>query len=118
MILGDRVRLLREGKKLSQGDIEERTGLKRCYISRVESGHTVPAIETLEKIAHGLEVPLYQFFYEGEEPPKVLTFPKQEDGAAWGSSGEGAIYLNKLCKLLPDIDQRNRTLLLQTLNKM
>ncbi len=46
MIIGDRLRALREEKKLSQGDIEKRTGLLRCYISRVENGHTVPAIET------------------------------------------------------------------------
>jgi transcriptional regulator with XRE-family HTH domain len=51
MIIGDRLRALREEKKLSQGDIEKRTGLLRCYISRVENGHTVPAIETLEKMA-------------------------------------------------------------------
>src|SRR5437879_11746995 len=51
MIIGDRLRELREGKSLSQGDIEKRTGLLRCYISRVENGHTVPAIETLEKMA-------------------------------------------------------------------
>lgn len=118
MILGERLRLLREGKKLSQGEVEERTGLKRCYISRVENGHTVPAIETLEKLAHGLEVPLYQFFYDGEEPPRVLPFPKPEDGSEWGSSGEEGVYLKKLCRLLPRIDQRDRNLLLQTLNKM
>ena len=46
MIIGDRLRTLREQKKLSQGDIEKRTGLLRCYISRVENGHTVPAVET------------------------------------------------------------------------
>jgi transcriptional regulator with XRE-family HTH domain len=63
MILGDRIRELREAKKLSQGDIEKRTGLLRCYISRVENGHTVPAIETLEKIARACEVPLYHLFY-------------------------------------------------------
>ena len=59
MIIGDRIRGMREEKKLSQGDIEKRTGLLRCYISRVENGHTVPAIETLEKIARALECPLY-----------------------------------------------------------
>ena len=55
MIIGDRLRALREEKKFSQGDIEKRTGLLRCYISRVENGHTVPAIETLEKMARALE---------------------------------------------------------------
>jgi transcriptional regulator with XRE-family HTH domain len=59
MVIGDRLRELREGKNLSQGDIEKRAGLLRCYISRVENGHTVPAIETLEKLARAFEFPLY-----------------------------------------------------------
>jgi len=58
MIIGDRLRELRESKKLSQGDVEKRTGLLRCYISRIENGHTVPAIETLEKMARAFEVPM------------------------------------------------------------
>ena len=58
MLLAHRLRAIREAKNLSQGDIEERTGLLRPYISRVENGHTVPSIETLEKLARALEVPL------------------------------------------------------------
>jgi transcriptional regulator with XRE-family HTH domain len=90
MIIGDRLRELREGKKLSQGDIEKRTGLLRCYISCVENGHTVPAIETLEKLARALECPLYQLFYEGEEPPQLpnLLKGKSSHDMAWGSSGK------------------------------
>ena len=90
MIIGDRLRALREEKKLSQGDIEKRTGLLRCYISRVENGHTVPAIETLEKMARALEVPLYQLFYDGEEPPELPNLPKRKtaDEIAWGSYGQ------------------------------
>ena len=72
MIVADRLRSLREKKKLSQGDIEERTGLLRCYVSRVENGHTVPAVETLEKFARALEVPLYELLYEGDEPPQGI----------------------------------------------
>jgi transcriptional regulator with XRE-family HTH domain len=75
MIIGERLRALREEKNFSQGDIEKRTGLLRCYISRVENGHTVPAVETLEKFARALEVPTYQLFYEGDEPPKHPTCP-------------------------------------------
>lgn len=76
MIIGDRLREMREEKKLSQGDIEKRTGLLRCYISRVENGHTVPAIETLEKLARALEVSLYHLFYDGEEPRQLpVTIP-------------------------------------------
>jgi Uncharacterized protein conserved in bacteria len=73
MMIGERLREIREVKKLSQGDIEKRTGLLRCYVSRVENGHTVPAIETLEKMARALEVPLYQLFYEAKSHQKCLT---------------------------------------------
>ena len=61
MILGYRLRFLREEKNLSQADIEQRTGLLRCYISRVENGHTVPSVETLEKMARDLEFPYITF---------------------------------------------------------
>ncbi len=54
MLIGDRIRAIREAKKLSQGDIEKRCGLLRAYVSRVEQGHTVPAVETLEKWARAL----------------------------------------------------------------
>jgi transcriptional regulator with XRE-family HTH domain len=70
MVISDRLRAIGEEKDLSQGDIENRTGLKRCYVSRVENGHTVPSIETLEKMARALEVPLYQLFYDGKRRPK------------------------------------------------
>jgi transcriptional regulator with XRE-family HTH domain len=65
MLIGDRLRELREQKNLSQGDVEKRTGLLRCYVSRVENGHTVPTVETLEKRARALEIPMYALFYDG-----------------------------------------------------
>jgi transcriptional regulator with XRE-family HTH domain len=120
MIIGDRLREMREEKKLSQGDIEKRTGLLRCYISRVENGYTVPAIETLEKMARALEIPMYQLFYEGEEPPKVPTLLKQKspEEGAWGSSGKEARYLNKLCRLLSKAGEEDRKLVMHMAQKM
>jgi transcriptional regulator with XRE-family HTH domain len=120
MIIGDRLRQMREAKKLSQGDVEKRTGLLRCYISRVENGHTVPAVETLEKLARAFEVPLYQLFYEGEEPPKLpnLLKRKSSDEIAWGGSGKDARYLNKLRRLLGKSDYEHRKLLLHMAQKM
>jgi transcriptional regulator with XRE-family HTH domain len=114
MIIGDHLRALREEKKLSQGDIEKRTGLLRCYISRVENGHTVPAIETLEKMARALEIPMYQLFYEGEEPPKppILSTRKSSEENAWGSSGKDARFLSKLRRLLGKSDEQHRKLIL------
>jgi len=120
MIIGDRLREMREGKKLSQGDIEKRTGLLRCYISRVENGHTVPAIETLEKMARALECPLYQLFYEGEEPPKLPTLLKRKSSEeiAWGSTGKEAHYLHKFRRLLGKTEESDRKLLLYMAQKM
>jgi transcriptional regulator with XRE-family HTH domain len=120
MIISDRLRELREGKNLSQGDIEKRTGLLRCYISRVENGHTVPAIETLEKLARALEVPLYQLFYDGEEPPKLpnLLKRKTSDDIAWGSSGKHATYLHKLRKCLSKAGDADRKLIMVMTQKM
>jgi transcriptional regulator with XRE-family HTH domain len=120
MIIGERLRALREEKNLSQGDIEKRTGLLRCYISRVENGHTVPAIETLEKMARALEVPLYQLFYDGEEPPELPNLPKRRsaDEVAWGSKGKEARYLSKFRRLLGRVDEADRRLLMFMAQKM
>jgi len=74
VIIADRLRALREAKRLSQGDIEKRTGLLRCYISRVENGHTVPAIETLEKMAPALEIPMYQLSMTVRSRPSCRIF--------------------------------------------
>jgi transcriptional regulator with XRE-family HTH domain len=120
MIIGDRLRALREERKFSQGDVEKRTGLLRCYISRVENGHTVPAIETLEKMARALEVPLYQLFYDGEEPPELANLLKRKaaDGIAWGSSGKDARFLVKFRRLLGRVNEGDRKLLLYMAQKM
>ena len=118
MIIGDRLREMREEKNLSQGDIEKRSGLLRCYISRVENGHTVPAVETLEKLARALEVPLYQLFYDGEEPPKLPDIPKQKPADAWGSAGKDARFLSKLCRLLSKTAEGDRKLLLHMAQRM
>jgi transcriptional regulator with XRE-family HTH domain len=120
MVIADRLRALREEKKLSQGDIEKRTGLLRCYISRVENGHTIPAIETLEKMARAMEVPLYQLFYDGEEPPKPPARPKRKGSAdtAWGHSGKDARVLDRFRRLLGRMDGQDMKLLFFMAQKM
>src|SRR5258707_6610650 len=100
MDIGHRLTSLREEKKLSQGDIEKRTGLLRCYISRVENGHTVPAVETLEKMARALEMPLYQLMYDGTEPPKLPTKTNGRKAPECGGVRKDASFLNKLCGFL------------------
>jgi|ERR1017187_6505769 transcriptional regulator with XRE-family HTH domain len=120
MVIADRLRALRKEKRLSQGDIEKRTGLLRCYISRVENGHTVPAIETLEKFARAMEVPLYQIFYDGEKAAVPPNFLKQKgaDEVDWGSAGKDARALGRFRTLLGRMRNPDRRLLLHMAQKM
>lgn len=115
MVVGERLRTLREGKKMSQGDIEKRTGLLRCYISRVENGHTVPSLETLEKLAHALEIPLYQLFFEGKKPPRALNLPEQ---AIARETREDRSFVVKFSRLFGRMTDRDRRTLLFIAQKM
>ena len=67
--IGEVIKTYRSQRGLSQGDIERRTGLLRCYLSRVENGHTVPSLETLAKIAEAMDISLADFF-PGTETPR------------------------------------------------
>ena len=119
MIIGDRLKTLREEKNLSQGEVEKRTGLLRCYISRVENGHTVPAIDTLEKLARAFEIPLYQLFNNGAAPLKLPELPKrQKADDAWGNSGTDRTMLNQFRKYLSRTGERERKILLHLARKM
>jgi transcriptional regulator with XRE-family HTH domain len=112
MVIGDRLKALREAKNLSQGDIEKRTGMFRCYISRVENGHTVPAVETLEKFARALELPLYHLMFDGDKPPALPSAAKYRTEDSLESSRSGALLLKKLVSLLAKMSQDDRNLIL------
>jgi transcriptional regulator with XRE-family HTH domain len=118
MIIGQRLRQIREEKKISQGDIERKTGLLRCYISRVENGHTVPTVETLQKFAHALEVPMYQLFYDSEKPPELPKRESTEDSSMWGSSGEDARILAMFRRLFSRLNENDRGLVYLMAQKM
>ena len=109
MDIGKRLLELRATKGLSQGDIEKRTGLLRCYISRVENGHTVPSLETLERLAGALEVETYQLFFEGDKEPEVIPV---ESGAVPGSRE------SRLIKTFRKLDQKDQDLVLAMLRKL
>jgi len=121
MIIGTRLKKLREERNLSQGDIEKRTGLLRCYISRVENGHTVPSLETLERLAAALELPLYQLFYEGEEAPPLPNLTKRQDTEELVLDAEQEKelrFFEKVKRLLGKIDDKDRQLLLYMAQKL
>jgi transcriptional regulator with XRE-family HTH domain len=116
LIVGQRLRVIRESKKLSQGDIEERTGLLRCYTSRVENGHTVPSLETLEKYARAMEIELYQLFFDSnQKEPQELGLPGP---AAAKLSRKDAILLSRLGRMLVRMNDSDKHLLVGLAQKL
>ena len=122
MLIGNRLRFLREKKGLSQGDIEKTTGLLRCYISRVENGHTVPSLETLERFAAALEMPLYKLFYagDGEAATPNLTdrLGLEELAEQDGKEGEEARFLLRFKSVLHQLTDPDRKVLLTLAKKL
>jgi transcriptional regulator with XRE-family HTH domain len=94
--------------------------LLSCYISRVENGYTVPAVETLAKFARALEVPMYQLFYDGEAPPKLPNLPtrKSADDVAWGSKNKDAHLLAQFCRLFSRLEESDLRMVLFMAQKM
>jgi transcriptional regulator with XRE-family HTH domain len=120
MLIAERLRTVREQKNLSQRDVEKRTGLHRCYLSRVEHGHSAPSVQTLEKLARGFDMPLYQLLYDGENPPKPHV-PIPGDGSNNGGSGGSAKdkrYLQKLRRSLAKMTERDRQIVFHLARKL
>ena len=116
MQIGERLRCLREHKNLAQEEVAQRAGLVQRYISRVENGHAVPKLETLEKWARAMQVPLYVLFYE-EKPPRVserLAMQRTD----WASSGKGARYLAKLRHVLGRLSQSDLELFISVVQRV
>lgn len=121
MVIGTRLRKLREERNLSQGDIEKRTGLLRCYISRVENGHTVPSLETLERLAAALQIPFYQMFYDGEEPPVLPNIGRRkttDEIAEEVAHSKDSRFLMRFRSLVAKINDRDKRLLIYMAQKL
>jgi transcriptional regulator with XRE-family HTH domain len=118
MVFSERLKRLREAQNLSQGDIQERTGLFRCYLSRLENGRTVPSIETLEKLARALDVPLHQLFIADEVPARRLRVPKQVPDSIWGLDKKTTRQLRLFAKQFARMDGKQRWLILRAAAKI
>jgi transcriptional regulator with XRE-family HTH domain len=116
MVIGDKLKTLREQKNMSQGDIEKRTGLLRCYVSRVENGHTVPSVDTLEKMARALEVPMYRLFTDEEHVQKLNLPMEVIRRRAVNSKQERE--LRAFAKHFSRMDDKDRGLLIHIAPKM
>ena len=108
MKIGITIREYRLQKGLSQGDIEKRTGLLRCYLSRVENGHTVPSLDTLAKIASALDIPLAQFFAEDSLGREMNTQKLTDDELR---------FLTQIRRYATNLNDSDRKLLLAMVKK-
>jgi transcriptional regulator with XRE-family HTH domain len=114
LMIGERLRTIRDSKNLSQGDIEKRTGLLRCYTSRVENGHTVPSLDTLAKYSQALEIPMYQLFYEGNEPKVVKALKAKKETISVSDRREVELLGRRSAKL----SDRDKGLVRLTVSKL
>jgi transcriptional regulator with XRE-family HTH domain len=108
MNIGDTIRNHRLRKGMSQGDIEKKTGLLRCYLSRVENGHTIPSLDTLSKIASAMEMPLGHFFTETVTNGKALP-PLTEDEVR---------FLTQIRRYTSSLNDTDRKLVVAMVKKM
>ncbi len=108
MQIGTTIRAHRLQRGFSQGDIEKKTGLLRCYLSRVENGHTVPSLDTLSKIASALDLPIAQFFSD-DSLNKQMNTQKLSD--------EELKFLNQIRRYSSNLNRNDRDLLLTMVRK-
>ena len=110
MNIGETIRTFRLQKGMSQGDIEKRTGLLRCYLSRVENGHTVPSLETLARIATAMDLPLARFFHEAPADNGSKPVPQLAE--------DEVRFLSQIRRYSPGLNESDRKLVLAMVKKM
>ncbi len=110
MNIGETIRNYRLQKGMSQGDIEKRTGLLRCYLSRVENGHTIPSLDTLSKIANAMELPLGQFFADHLSNGNTKNLPALTE--------DEVRFLTQIRRYSMNLNDSDRKLVLAMVKKM
>jgi transcriptional regulator with XRE-family HTH domain len=110
MNIGETIRNFRLQKSMSQGDIEKRTGLLRCYLSRVENGHTIPSLDTLAKIATAMDLPLAQFFSDSTANGVSKSAPQLTE--------DEVRFLSQIRRYSPNLNDSDRKLVIAMVKKM
>lgn len=65
------IRVARSLADISQGQLADRAGIDRSYLSLIESGKRMPSVETIEKIAQALKLPFHLLSLLGSEEADV-----------------------------------------------
>ena len=80
LALGERLRELREARKMSMRALAQASGLSANALSMIERGLTSPSVSTLYKLADGMSIPVTAFF-GAEEKRQQVIFVKANEGA-------------------------------------
>jgi len=61
-LLGARIKEIRKSKNLTQEQLAESAGIEIPSLSNIENGKNYPNSETIEKIANGLEMQIFELY--------------------------------------------------------
>lgn len=89
IIVGEKVKAIREQKKISVAELSERSGLSEDVINYIENEKDVPALAPLIKISRGLGVRLGTFLDDAEELGPVVTRANEKPAAISITNGAG-----------------------------
>ena len=71
--VGNRIRELREERKMTQYSLANQSGVSPTYVYQLERGEKSPTVEYLEHICWGLGITLTDFFKAEEEKNDKLS---------------------------------------------
>ncbi|MGC9157471.1 MAG: helix-turn-helix domain-containing protein [Terracidiphilus sp.] len=100
--IGERIKRLRLKKSMGLVELGKRTGLSASFLSQLETGHVVPTLKNLARIALVFSKDL-SYFFESEPQPAVRIHRRQERVRLQqaGEPAQGSFF-ESLGYLVPD----------------
>lgn len=99
LIIGDRIRMIRNHSRFTQKRLSELTGLNDKYISRVERGEENVTLDTLIKITSSLGISLEDLFKGTQQ-----------------STGESNLLINQIISTLQTRSEVDHKFILDLIN--
>jgi transcriptional regulator with XRE-family HTH domain len=93
--VGERVRAIRQLRRLTLRDVSERTGLSESFLSQAERGRTSASIVSLQRIAEALGVAVSDFFSPDTTHRPLVLRRDARQFVAWGKLGRKALLTPK-----------------------
>jgi len=76
-MFGERLKHVRREKGLSQGELADRAGINRSYLSMIENGHSSPTMDVVERLAAGIGISVWRLISDVNESNIIYNL---EDG--------------------------------------